>query len=191
MDLGLVQRLGAEMVTEKNEPAGGVDNPAIELHLPVALPIYWGEGLRIGGITASYFALVILIDRWCAPIFTISFLSWPIAIAIASIMCVVGLFLYVATTLQLRSARKLRRLMTDGPYRLVRHPLYAIGLWLLCPGVCFLSRSYLVLTTPIVMALAMHYLIPKEERKLVAYYGDAYRAYQRKVPMLWPLRRPR
>jgi len=148
---------------------------------------YWGMGIHIGWITALYFALAALIDVLTVPAFRFSFLSWPVAAVISSVMLVTGIALYLFVTTQLIRGRSRHELITTGPYRIVRHPLYAIGLFLLCPGVCVLFRSWLVLTTPIIMAMVMHRLLPVEERKLIEQFGDEYRGYQEKVPMVWPL----
>jgi protein-S-isoprenylcysteine O-methyltransferase Ste14 len=74
-----------------------------------------------------------------------------------------------------------------GPYRWVRHPLYffvIVAIWA-CPALS-LDRILLgVLCTFWIAAGAM-----LEERDLVAQFGDAYRAYQRKIPMWLPWRLP-
>ncbi len=76
-----------------------------------------------------------------------------------------------------------------GPYRWVRHPIYFFGL------VVFWARLVLPLDWLLFNVLfTVWFVIGSvfEERDLVAEFGDAYRAYQRTVPMLlpWPPRRP-
>ena len=82
-----------------------------------------------------------------------------------------------------------QRVVSEGPYRLVRHPLYlaAFVVWL-AVAVAFAS--------PVALALAVLYVIPayliyirSEEEMLLAHLGDAYRAYRRSVGMLLPHRR--
>lgn len=68
-------------------------------------------------------------------------------------------------------------------HRFVRHPWYALGLVLLW------TRDMpppLLLTAVLVSA---YFVIGSrlEERKLIAYHGDAYREYRRRVPALLPL----
>jgi protein-S-isoprenylcysteine O-methyltransferase Ste14 len=74
-----------------------------------------------------------------------------------------------------------------GPYRWVRHPLYASLLLLIwaCPSVPADRLLFNVLWTVwIVVATLL------EERDLAAEFGEAYQKYQRSVPMLvpWKLR---
>ena len=74
-----------------------------------------------------------------------------------------------------------------GPYRWVRHPLYFFGLVLIwaCPALSLDRLLFNVLFTIWIVASAK-----LEERDLVTEFGEAYRAYQRAVPMLLPRRLP-
>ena len=75
----------------------------------------------------------------------------------------------------------------DGPYRWVRHPLYACILALLWIRPEMMADGLLLAilwSGWIVVGTVL------EERDLVADFGDAYRRYQREVPMLVPWRRP-
>ncbi|MHC4458685.1 MAG: methyltransferase family protein [Planctomycetota bacterium] len=72
-----------------------------------------------------------------------------------------------------------------GPYRWVRHPLYFLCLLLIwsCPVLTVDRLLFNVLWTVWILVGAI-----LEERDLVADFGDAYRDYQRSVPMIIPLR---
>jgi protein-S-isoprenylcysteine O-methyltransferase Ste14 len=74
-----------------------------------------------------------------------------------------------------------------GPYRWVRHPLYLVCLMVIwsCPEVTADRLLFNVLWTVWLVAGAF-----LEERDLIADFGDAYRRYQRAVPMLIPWRVP-
>jgi protein-S-isoprenylcysteine O-methyltransferase Ste14 len=77
-------------------------------------------------------------------------------------------------------------LFTGGAYAWVRHPLYFFGLvviWL----TPVMTANVLAFNAGATLYLYIGALF--EERKLVREYGDAYSAYQRRVPMLLP-RRP-
>lgn len=72
-----------------------------------------------------------------------------------------------------------------GPYRWVRHPLYLFCLLIIwsCPDLTADRLLFNVLWTAwIVVGTVL------EERDLVADFGEAYRDYQRRVPMLIPWR---
>ena len=78
------------------------------------------------------------------------------------------------------------RLVTDGPYGLVRHPMY-LGI------VLYHAGATLVLQSPLLLALTALVVVPftavrivYEERPLSEFFGERYTAYQRDVPPLLP-----
>ena len=70
-----------------------------------------------------------------------------------------------------------------GPYRWVRHPLYSFCLLIIwsCPNITTDRLLYNVVWTLWIIIGSVF-----EERDLVAAFGEEYRNYQRKVPMLIP-----
>jgi protein-S-isoprenylcysteine O-methyltransferase Ste14 len=76
-------------------------------------------------------------------------------------------------------------LIVRGPYRWVRHPLYLSAL-LMIWSYPDLTLDRLLLNLLFTIWVIVATLL--EERDLVAGYGQAYRSYQRNVPMLIPWR---
>ena len=69
------------------------------------------------------------------------------------------------------------QLCTTGPFRFVRHPMYAGGLLLAGPGVALLFNSWIVLLWPILTYPVWSILVRKEEKVLTAFFGDKYKRY--------------
>jgi len=79
-----------------------------------------------------------------------------------------------------------RRLVTAGPYALVRNPLYS-GTLLISAGVAVMSGSWtIVITYLVVFWPGYHAVIRWEEGKLSKEFGDAYHDYFSSVPRLIP-----
>ena len=80
---------------------------------------------------------------------------------------------------------KEEHLVRSGLNALVRHPLYLAAL-LIFWGFFLLRPNSAALGMAIITNLYLLVGIRLEERKLVHAFGDAYRQYQREVPMLLP-----
>jgi protein-S-isoprenylcysteine O-methyltransferase Ste14 len=83
-------------------------------------------------------------------------------------------------------------LVTDGAFRVVRHPLYLSILLLWAGGALALVSWFMAACTVALLPL----LVARsrlEERILLRHFGGAYGAYMTSVPMLlpgWPRRKP-
>jgi len=78
------------------------------------------------------------------------------------------------------------RLVTDGPYRRIRHPLYA-GLLVYFAGVPLVLRefwSWFLVMGWVVVSVTIR--IRREERALEDRFGDGFRAWKRRTSLLVP-----
>ncbi len=91
---------------------------------------------------------------------------------------------------------KTKELITSGPYRYTRNPLY-LGRFLILTGLCVMSRlpfyaNWLLLALG--YAVFFLYYMPRKERvepaRLRAVHGDEYDRYFKAVPALFPSLRP-
>jgi hypothetical protein len=113
-----------------------------------------------------------------------------------SVGCV---FLALGEALRLWAAGHLRKtveLVTSGPYRFTRNPLY-LGRLLIFTGLCVMCRlpwglHYAVLAGG--YAVFFGYYLPRKERvepaRLAQVHGEAFERYRREVPALFPTLRP-
>jgi protein-S-isoprenylcysteine O-methyltransferase Ste14 len=77
-------------------------------------------------------------------------------------------------------------LVTSGPYRWIRHPLYAGSLWMLFSLGLIASNWFLLLYVTIGLIGFRWLVIPEEEKQLVQAFGDDYRDYQLRTGALFP-----
>lgn len=84
-----------------------------------------------------------------------------------------------------QATRRHHQLVTHGPYRWVRHPLYTCGVVLaltltLLTGLWWLAAAML---PPLVILLRR---TRTEEQRLIETFGDEYRQYMRHTGRFWP-----
>ena len=79
-----------------------------------------------------------------------------------------------------------RRLISAGPYALVRNPLY-LGTLLISAGIALMSGSVIIMITyMLVFWLGYYAIILWEESCLSTQFGETYRDYFSSVPRLVP-----
>lgn len=83
------------------------------------------------------------------------------------------------------STRKNHRLVTIGPYRRVRHPLYSVGASLVISLNLLAANWFMWLASAAGLVLLLVRL-PKEEEKLIERFGDEYRDYAERTGRFLP-----
>lgn len=93
--------------------------------------------------------------------------------------------------------KKNRELATDGPYALVRHPLYLGSFLIVCGLALACLNPFKPGRTALVWALALggfagvyRRKMADEEAKIAGLFGAAYEAYRARTPRFWPDRLP-
>jgi protein-S-isoprenylcysteine O-methyltransferase Ste14 len=77
-------------------------------------------------------------------------------------------------------------LVTVGPYRWIRHPLYFTGLVLLVSATLMASNWFIGALTVIAAVAIHHVIVPAEEAALIQKFGDDYREYMNRSGRLLP-----
>ena len=76
-------------------------------------------------------------------------------------------------------------LVTDGPYRYVRHPQYS-GLFLIMIGLLIQWPTIITVLMSPVLFYMYYRLSRQEEADVEKEFGDLYRRYKEKTPMFIP-----
>jgi protein-S-isoprenylcysteine O-methyltransferase Ste14 len=87
-----------------------------------------------------------------------------------------------SVTLKLQADHKL---VTSGPYRRIRHPMYTVHLAYFLSWV-LVSANFLFLMYYVLAILLITLRIPKEERMMLEKFGEEYRAYMKRTGRLLP-----
>jgi protein-S-isoprenylcysteine O-methyltransferase Ste14 len=79
-----------------------------------------------------------------------------------------------------------QRLVTTGPYRIVRHPLYASIIWMFLGAAIAYLNPLAAVETALIFIPAMVYRSNLEEQELGKTFGDDYSNYQQKTGRFFP-----
>lgn len=132
---------------------------------------------------------------WLLPAYVLSLLlSMTERIAVGVILLAAGGALGLAAVSRFRAAgtrvepwKPSTALVAGGVFAWLRNPMY-VGLALILAGLAILLASDWTLVLTIVLAPVMHFgVVKREERYLLAKFGEPYRRYLATVPRYgWP-----
>jgi protein-S-isoprenylcysteine O-methyltransferase Ste14 len=77
------------------------------------------------------------------------------------------------------------RLITGGPYAVVKHPLYSAAGLLVIPWVGFLLNTWLGAAIGVALYVGSRIFAPMEEASLSTEFGPRWEAYRRSVWVPW------
>jgi protein-S-isoprenylcysteine O-methyltransferase Ste14 len=105
------------------------------------------------------------------------------------LLCVFGiywLFSSIGSGITPTSATRTQHtLVTRGPYRWVRHPLYTVGSSFIV-SFGMMADNWFVAALGILAFIAMASRTPKEEANLIEKFGDDYRNYMKRTGAFFP-----
>ena len=81
--------------------------------------------------------------------------------------------------------REEHELVTGGPYRWVRHPLYTVGTSFFV-SLSIVAANWFTGLASLVGLVMLLIRLPKEEEKLIERFGDEYRSYMQRTGRLLP-----
>jgi protein-S-isoprenylcysteine O-methyltransferase Ste14 len=105
-------------------------------------------------------------------------LRWlGVVLVVAAIPLLVWMFRTIGKNItQTVAIREGHQLITSGPYRYIRHPLYTFG-GMLIVGFILLSANWFLALCAAIAWTFLLLRLPKEEAKLIQAFGDEYRQY--------------
>lgn len=148
----------------------------------------FGSGPMIAAASAVCFGAAWVLEQ------AMPELSWTFPMAMRLSVLSVGLALTIAVIAwslrTLRPARRGTELVIDGPFRYVRHPLYAACLSIFGPGLVFALAHPAYILALAAAHLAANRLIGREERLMARWFAQSYEAYCARTGRFLPRPRP-
>lgn len=146
--------------------------------------------IRIGGLMLWLSPLVYLLNPAWMAWSKIGLPEWVRWLGVGlGILCIFGiywLFSSIGSGITPTSAtRKEHQLVTSGPYRWVRHPLYTVGSSMFI-AFGMMADNWFIALLGILAFIAMAARTPKEEANLMEKFGDEYREYMKRTGRFFP-----
>lgn len=146
--------------------------------------------LRLGGFAVWVSLLAYMFNpRWMAwsQLPLPAWLRWTGAASVAlMIPLVFATYRAIGTNItHTVVTREGHQLVTSGPYRYIRHPLYTAG-FLSFVGFGLLAANWFMLAGAFAAIVLITIRLPKEEARLIETFGDEYRDYMRRTGRYFP-----
>ena len=146
--------------------------------------------IRIGGLILWLSPFMYLINpNWMAwsKIGLPEWVRWlGVGIGLLCVFGIYWLFSSIGTGITPVSAtRKEHQLVTSGPYRWVRHPLYTVGSSMFI-AFGMMADNWFIALLGVLAFVGMAIRTPKEEANLVEKFGDEYREYMKRTGRFLP-----
>lgn len=84
-----------------------------------------------------------------------------------------------------KSAARIDKIVKNGVYSIVRHPIYSSDI-ILGIGIFFFRPTLIIAINILWMSLFLIFWMRKEENALIERFGKEYEEYKKKVPMIIP-----
>ena len=150
-------------------------------------PLVW---LRLLGLTLWIPLVAYLLNPAWVAWARVALPDWLRVIGLAAIALDSVLVFWMYRSLDtnitpVHEARENAQLVTHGPYRWIRHPLYAFGFALLIALAVVTAMWWLAAFAVLFIGFVV-WRVPKEEATLIELFGDAYRQYMTRTGRFLP-----
>ena len=148
------------------------------------LKVLVGNGRKIGLLVLPFLVVGLVLNILFPSVFSVggppSVLFW-----ISVIVLIPGVMIWIWSACLILIKIPKKQLITNGPYTIMKHPLYTGVALLVMPWVGFLLNSWLGALIGIVIYIGSRLYSPEEEHMLSKIFGSAWDDYSSKVKMPW------
>jgi protein-S-isoprenylcysteine O-methyltransferase Ste14 len=143
-----------------------------------------GSGDRIGLVTLPFLVVGVVLNIAFPSLFTVG--GPPTWLGVLSVLVLlVGVVNWAWCVYLLLTRVPRRELITNGPYAVVKHPLYTGAALLVLPWLGFLLNTWLGAAIGIVLYVTSRIFAPAEEGELAQTFGGVWDAYTAEVKLPW------
>jgi protein-S-isoprenylcysteine O-methyltransferase Ste14 len=108
-----------------------------------------------------------------------------LVLIISAIVLILGLINCIWSQILILINVPKHKLITSGPFSIVKHPLYTGVSLLVVPWVGFILNTWLGVVIGIILFIILRTYAPEEEKKLSNIFGNAWTEYTKEVRIPW------
>lgn len=143
-----------------------------------------GSGDKIGLFTLPFLLVGVILNMLFPSFFSVG--GPPLALTVISLfMLSLGITIWIWSVILIVTKVPQKKLITNGPYSLVKHPLYTSVALLVLPSVGLLLNTWLGGVIGITLYVGSRLFSPEEEAFLSKTFGPAWDAYCKQVKIPW------
>ena len=148
------------------------------------LKVLVGSGDKIGIFVLPFLIIGLILNIIFPSLFGVG--GPPTALKVISIIILIpGITIWMWSVVLILMKVPQEKLITNGPYSLVKHPLYTGVALLVLPWVGFLFNSWLGIFLGIILYIGSRIFSGDEEKKLAETFGKSWDDYCSKVKIPW------
>ena len=148
------------------------------------LKVLVGSGEKIGLLTLPFLIIGLILNIVFPSLFTVGSQSVVLKV-ISTLILIPGVTIWIWSVVLILTRIPRKQLITNGPYSLVKHPLYTGVALLVLPWIGFLFSTWLGVLIGIVVYIGSRLYSPEEEKILSKIFGTAWDEYCTKVRIPW------
>jgi len=148
------------------------------------LKVLVGSGDKVMLLTLPFLVVGLILNILFPSWFDVGGPSTALAV-ISIIMLIPGVTIWLWSVVLILTKVPQGELITNGPYSLVKHPLYTAVALLVLPWIGFLFNTWLGVLIGIVLYIGSRLFSPEEEEILSKTFGAAWDDYCNKVKIPW------
>lgn len=143
-----------------------------------------GSGDKMMLLTSPFLAIGLVLNILAPSVFDV---GGPSAVlkAVSIIMLIPGVTIWAWSVILVLTKVPKKELITNGPYALVKHPIYTGVSLLVLPWAGFLFNTWLGTVIGAVLYIGSRIYAPEEEENLSKTFGAAWDEYRKKVKIPW------
>ena len=143
-----------------------------------------GSGDKIGLFTLPFVLLGVLLNILYPAFFRVGGPSLLVRV-LALLLLIAGVIIWIWSVFLILTDVPQKRLITKGPYALVKHPLYTGVALLVLPGLGLLLNTWVDILIGFTLYIGSRRFSPEEENLLAKTFVSTWEEYRQQVKIPW------